>query len=147
MDYKCIGPTKRIGNDQRPFDAGVHIRSLRYDFEPFLQETWHGGLQAAWTTNVDRPDITHRWRRNKWEDQKHSIGSDNRNTSSDPRYNLTEWRELARSVLNNGIYKEIYIASDNAPARNELAARLVEAGGTALCDNHQSAGGRQMVFH
>ena len=51
--------------------------------------------------------------------------------SAHARYNKTEWASLARQVLGRGANRTVFLASDNAPARAELAARVAELGGTA----------------
>jgi hypothetical protein len=51
--------------------------------------------------------------------------------------NASDWQFLAGAIHKGG---DVFIASDNAPARDELARRIAERGGTACYVGHDDLG-------
>jgi hypothetical protein len=100
----CVG-----GNNTGKFTTAAHIRSIRFDFEKSPKEV----LTRARTHPDDRENDT----------MSSYMGRDDGHML----YDVDEWRFLAKHVSDGNIY----IASDNAPARDELAMRIAELGGTA----------------
>ena len=100
----CVG-----GNNTGKFTTAAHIRSIRFDFEKSPKEV----LTRARTHPDDRENDT----------MSSYMGRDDGHML----YDVDEWRFLASHVMDD----VVYIASDNAPARDELAMRIAELGGTA----------------
>ena len=100
----CVGPNaaKRVAaGATRPFTTAAHIRSIRYDFE-----------RPPATVAADKENRTH-------ED-------------SSTENSAAGWARLAGQVQTRGQRGgDVYIASDNAPARNALAAALAGRNATS----------------
>ncbi len=100
----CVG-----GDNTGKFTTAAHIRSIRFDFEKSPKEV----LTRARTHPDDRENDT----------MSSYMGRDDGHML----YDVDEWRFLASHVMDD----VVYIASDNAPARDELAMRIADGGGTA----------------
>ena len=100
----CVG-----GDNTGKFTTAAHIRSIRFDFEKSPKEV----LTRARTHPDDRENDT----------MSSYMGRDDGHML----YDVDEWRFLASHVMDD----VVYIASDNAPARDELAMRIADLGGTA----------------
>ena len=100
----CVG-----GNTTGKFTTAAHIRSIRFDFEKSPKEV----RTRARTHPDDRENDT----------MSSYMGRDDGHML----YDVDEWRFLASHVMDD----VVYIASDNAPARDELAMRIADGGGTA----------------
>jgi len=109
----CVG-----GDNTGKFTTAAHIRSIRFDFEKSPKEV----LTRARTHPDDRENDT--MSSYKGRDDGHML------------YDVDEWRFLANHIR-DGV-NNIYIASDNAPARDELAMRIADGGGTACFVNRAS---------
>ena len=101
----CVGPNaaKRVAaGATRPFTTAAHIRSIRYDFE-----------RPPATVEADKENRTH---------DSPSLAEDS----------AAGWARLAGQVQTRGQRGgDVYIASDNAPARNALAAALAGRNATS----------------
>ena len=101
----CVGPNaaKRVAaGATRPFTTAAHIRSIRYDFE-----------RPPATVEADKENRTH---------DSPSLAEDS----------AAGWARLAGQVQTRGQRGgDVYIASDNAPARNALAHHLASLNLTA----------------
>ena len=91
----------------RPFATAAHIRSARFDFE-----------RPPAVVARDRPQ---RLRREGYFNESLP-------TNAHPRYDADGWAHLARRIHGLG---DVFIASDNAPARDELARLVAARNGTA----------------
>ena len=106
---ECRGPNaaaRRAAGAAQPFPNAVHIRSIRYDFE--------------------RPPAT--------------VAADMENRAHDsPSAGLAEdsaagWARLAGQVQTRGQRGgDVYLASDNAPARNALAHHIAARNNVTAC--------------
>ena len=108
----CVGPnaTARAAagvSAARPFATAAHIRSARFDFE-----------RPPAAVARDRPQ---RLRREGYFNESLP-------TNAHPRYDADGWAHLARRIHGLG---DVFIASDNAPARDELARLVAARNGTA----------------
>ena len=100
------------------FATAAHIRSIRFDFEKVAE----GGPDARARTHPD-------------DRENDTMSSYMGRDDGHMLYDVDEWRFLASHVMDD----VVYIASDNAPARDELAMRIADLGGTA-CFVAQSVG-------
>ena len=106
----CVGPraaARAAAGAGVPFAAGAHIRSIRFNFERPPERV--------------RTDVAPRG----------TVLAKGAPVSDDPAYSAAEWRSLAGRVLRAGLRGDVFVASDNAPARDELVSRVAERNGTA----------------
>ena len=100
----CVGPNaakRAAAGATRPFTTAAHIRSVRYDFE--------------------RPP-------KRLKKERRRAGSNISLDASAPSYSAAEWEWLATAIDRRG---DVFIASDNAPARDELVRRIAAHNRTA----------------